>query len=193
MWMKTWPMTTIVIATISCSSPGTGEVLPRGDAGVDGTGDGGPAVDNQLVFSGADGRAIQFPQESQLRVWCGPFDGDTAPAPALHIAQAGPREEDPAWMLDAVLADVKPGLPLTFPNSFPFNSPQGARLFAHDGNNEASTAEEGSSGSLTFHQVSCDVGGTVELTLDAVLGSEVGDGAPITAKGTFRGVVGAGP
>ena len=199
MWMKTVPVVAFALAAMSCTDHSLVDV--RGDAAGDASAEvAGEAaaevpagVENRLVFTGDGGKAIQFSREAQLRVFCGPWDPETAPVKSVQILLGGPRDEDPAWQVQAVFGDITPGVALGFPNSFHFQNPKGALVFAHDGTNEASTAEEGSSGSLTFQSISCDEGGTVAFTLDAVLGSELADLGPITAKGTFRGVVGPAP
>jgi hypothetical protein len=73
-----------------------------------------------------------------------------------------------------------------FPHSFVFDKPTGALLFAADGRNEASSAEEESSGRMTFTRARC--GRTtldVRFRVDAVLGSEFFDGAPVRIRGSF--------
>lgn len=195
MWTRSWALLGLALTTISCINSNGAGVLPRSDGAVDlGAADAGvPVVDNRLVFTGDDGKVIQFSPQNRLRVWCGPWDGEVAPVPSVHVVFTGPAEEDPAWMIQAVLADVRPGVALTFPNSFHFQSPRGASVFAHDGKNEASTAEEGAGGRLTFETLSCEEGSAIAFTLDAILGSELHDRGPITAKGTFRGVIGPPP
>lgn len=148
---------------------------------------------NDLVFTRGDGSVINFSPLAKLHAWCGPYEEGLIPAPALHIVQFGPGEKDPVWMLKAVIADVKPGVPLTFPHSFIWDKPTGVNLFVAEGQNEASTAEEESAGSLTFHQLSCGEGGVVDFSVDAVAGSELSDLSPITIKGSFRHPVGPAP
>lgn len=68
---------------------------------------------------------------------------------------------DRCWMLSAVRADRGAGATVTFPNDFISDKPAGALLLINDGDNELSTAEPESSGSITFQEVSCERGGTV--------------------------------
>jgi hypothetical protein len=101
------------------------------------------------------------------------------------------RAGGPVWKLDAVVEDVRPGRPLTFPNSFVWDQPEGAQLFILDQPNEASTQVDESSGSITFSELAC--GGDVRFTIDAVVGSELGDGPPIRVTGAFAAPVGDAP
>lgn len=69
----------------------------------------------------------------------------------------------------------------------------GALVFINDGDNELSTAESESSGSITFQEVSCERGGAVRFAIDAVVGSEFGGGPTMRVTGSFRGTVGDRP
>ncbi|UGS38066.1 hypothetical protein [Capillimicrobium parvum] len=143
-----------------------------------------------LVFSREDGTAITFP--GKTRVWCGPWEEDVA-VPAIHVFAGRLRHPQHHWQLSAVRRDVAPGTRLPFPLDFVFDHPRGAQIFAADMPNEASTAEEEASGSMTFTRTSCRRGGVVAFSIDAVLGSEFIDGEEIHVTGTFRGRVGHAP
>jgi hypothetical protein len=146
-------------------------------------------AENELVFTRANGSAVTFPAGAKSVAWCGPWDAELdLEMPTLHIFFGTPQ---PAayWSLSAVRADVRIGQPLAFPNSFVFNQPRNASLFVLDPPNEVSSAEGGSSGSITFEELNCALGGQVRFTIDAMLGSEFSDGAPIRVQGSFRGTI----
>jgi hypothetical protein len=151
-----------------------------------------------LVFSRADGSEIDIP--GRAVVWCGPWN-DMIPAQALQIAAIEGVEPAPGqewfsyWRVWAIVADVRTGKPVTFPNEFVWNKPRRAEIFVGDfpTENEASSKQEGSSGHIVFRKATCELGGEVEFTIDAAIGSEFGDNEPILAAGTFRGVVGEPP
>ena len=84
---------------------------------------------------------------------------------------------------------------MPFPNTFIFDQPRNADLFLFDPSNELSTQADGSSGSITFQQLNCATGnnGVVEFTINAVIGSEFGDGPSVTASGSLKASVGAPP
>lgn len=137
-------------------------------------------IADDIALSRPDGSAIAV--KPAIRVWCGPWDDD-ARARSIHV-RAGARGA--LWTLSAVLADVKRKPVVRFPHSFVFDKPTGAQLFAADGRNEASTAEEESSGRMTFTKARC--GRTtldVRFKVDAVMGSEFSDGAPLRIRGSF--------
>jgi hypothetical protein len=133
--------------------------------------------------------ALRFEREDGTRiptgkpiVWCGPWADDVA-TPALHIGTA-------RWHLGAVRRDLVRGRAFTFPHSFVFDRPTKAELFVADGDNEASTEGEDSSGRVFYRRISCRPGRIVEFSIDAVVDSEFSDGDPITVSGVFRGRVG---
>lgn len=148
---------------------------------------GASTADARLTFSRPDGSTIRF--AGPPRVWCGPWEPGVARR-SVHVVL---RNKQRVWMLSAVRRDVVLGKPIAFPNSFVFNRPHDALLFTAYEKNEASTAEEESSGSMTFSDVSCRRDGEVAFTIDAVLGSEFIDGELVTVTGTFRGRVGERP
>ncbi|HEX8273276.1 MAG TPA: hypothetical protein VF615_11605 [Longimicrobiaceae bacterium] len=152
-------------------------------------GDPSGPTENTLVFQRANGTNIQFAGEPL--VWCGPWEESSVPTRAVHVLGGDFRAGGPVWKLDVVVADVQPGRPLTFPNSFIWDQPKGAALFVLDEPNEASTQESESSGSITFSELDCD--GGVRFTIDAVLGSEFGGGPPIRVTGAFAAPVGDAP
>lgn len=54
-------------------------------------------------------------------------------------------------------------------------------------------SDVGSGATITFQEVSCQRGGTVRFSIDAVVGSEFGDGPTMRVTGSFRGTVGDRP
>lgn len=138
------------------------------------------AAEAKLVFEREDGTVIR---SAAPRVWCGPWDEEVA-TPTLHV---GTR----SWHLGAVRRDLLRGKAFTFPHSFVFDEPSGAELFvAAPPDIEASTDTERSRGRLFFTRISCRPGAIVAFRIDAVVGSEFGDGEPVTVRGRFRGRVG---
>ncbi|HEX2190666.1 MAG TPA: hypothetical protein VHG51_17280 [Longimicrobiaceae bacterium] len=136
---------------------------------------------DELVFERADGSRVQF--SGTPRVWCGVWEEGVVGAQTLHVrlgSAAGPR-----WELRAVIPQVYTGQPIAFPNTFVWDDPRGAEIFVLDAPNELSTGTPGSSGSITFERLDCAGTGGVRFRIDAVIGSEFGDGAPIAASGTF--------
>ena len=141
---------------------------------------GGSAAEARLVFKRADGSVIRF--AGTPRAWCGPWESDVA-RPSVHVALGTGTHH---WQLSAVRRDLKIGRRIRFPNDFVWNRPRGALLFVADGANEASTAEEESSGSMKFSRQSCRRGGVVAFSIQAIIGSEFSDGAPVRVSGTYR-------
>jgi hypothetical protein len=138
-------------------------------------------VANTVALARADGSAVQVAQN--LRVWCGRWERDV-PRRTLHI-RAGARR-GPFWQLDAVVADVRRRPVLRFPHSFVWNQPTGARLFAVDGANEASSSEEEARGRISFGTVRCGRRLAIRFRVRAVLGSEFFGGDALTMRGSFH-------
>lgn len=140
----------------------------------------GLRVTSTVQVTRADGTAVAVPLD--FRVWCGSWERDV-PVRALHVRVGTP----PAlWRLSAVVRDVRRRPVVRFPRSFVWNKPKGALLFAADGENETSSAEEEASGRITFDRVRCGRRLAVRARIRAVLGSEFFDGEPLTVRGSFR-------
>ena len=152
-----------------------------------------PPVQNELVFTRADGSRISFASGASLFVWCGPWEEGLIPTPSLQILLYGPASGDPGWSLRAVVADVRPGEPVRFPNEFVWDHPRGVDVFVLDPPNELTTNLGDAAGSITFEQLKCGGGGTVQFSIDAVLSSEFSDGTPVAVKGRFRAPIGPAP
>jgi hypothetical protein len=71
------------------------------------------------------------------------------------------------------------------PNMFVFDEPQGADMFAVDGENELSSAEEESNGRIVVDRVRCGRRLAVRFHVRGRLGSEFFDGDPLTVRGSF--------
>jgi hypothetical protein len=144
------------------------------------------AAGAKLVFERENGTAIR--SSATPIVWCGPWSPEVT-TPALHVAVPR-RGKRFFWSLSAVRRDLVRGKAFTFPHSFTFDEPSDALLFAVDGENELSTAEEESRGRVFYRRISCRPGALVSFRIDARLGSELFAFATISVSGTFRGRVG---
>ncbi|MBI4410713.1 MAG: hypothetical protein HY561_13465 [Gemmatimonadetes bacterium] len=139
--------------------------------------------ENTIVFQRADGTRINM--AANALAWCAAWETGVVPTPAAHVGGGAGVAGQPGWKLQAVVADVRLGEKLTFPNTFIFDQPKRADLFIVDPPNELSTQDGRSSGHIVFQQLSCP-NGVVEFSIDAVVGSEFGDGPSVSVKGTFR-------
>jgi hypothetical protein len=137
-------------------------------------------VDNRIAFTRPDGSAVTYP--SRVRVWCGPWEPDVR-VRAIHVQVGVPGKL--YWRLSAVPRDVTRRPVVRLPHSFVFDEPTGAQLFAVDGENELSSAEEEATGSITFRKARCGRHLRIRFRIRATLGSEFFDGAPLQVRGTF--------
>jgi hypothetical protein len=127
-----------------------------------------------------------------VRVWCGPYDDENRDTDAVHIlAGKVPRDESPPtyWIVSAVRADVERNPVTTLPNSFVYTKPRGAAFFAldaEDRENELSSADEESRGTMRIELEGCEPGDTVRVKFeDVVLGSEYADLPPLSVAGSL--------
>jgi hypothetical protein len=156
---------------------------------------GATAVD--VEFTRADGSLATFPQT--VRAWCGPYDEDNSDIEAMHVLAADLPYESPSayWMVSAVRADVERDPVTIFPNSFVFSEPRGAGLFAYDTEdreNELSSADEESEGTMRIELEGCEPGDTAHVTFDdVVLGSEYSDLPSMSVEGSVVAEIGAAP
>lgn len=146
-------------------------------------------LDDDLVFLRQDGTTADF--EPTVFAWCGPWEEAVVLRPAVHVVVGNGMRW---WQVVAVLADVEENQRIELPNEFVWNQPRGADVFVYDPPNELSSQSDGSSGWIQFGEVDCDEDdGGVDFRIDAVLGSEFGDGDPMTVRGRFRSPITARP
>ena len=157
----------------------------------------GPPVENQepLVFTRENSSRIQFPSTAQTYVWCGPWEEDDIPTPALHVWFGSLTATDsPGWELKGVHGDFSPGDTLRFPEYFIWDHPDSVHIFLWDPPNELATDTEDASGYIVFRHVPCAGENYVEFDIDAVLGSELGGMPTVTVRGRYKhSVTGAPP
>lgn len=137
-------------------------------------------VRDRMAFAQPDGTPVPF--RPDVRVWCGPWASDVR-VPSIHVV-AGARRT-PRWELHAVVADVKRRPVVRLPNSFVFDRPKGAQIFATDGRNEVNTVTEESSGRIRFTRVSCGRRLRIAFRVSGRAGSELSDLPPLTVRGSF--------
>jgi hypothetical protein len=131
-----------------------------------------------------------------VRAWCGPYDDENRDTDAVHIlAGKVPRDESPPtyWIVSAVRADVERDPVTTLPNSFVYTKPRGAAFFALDAEereNELSSADEESEGTIRVELAGRGPGDTVRVTFEkVVLGSEYSDLSSVSVEGSVRAEV----
>ena len=173
------PALALVLLLIGCGDDGAGK--PSGHTN-------GP-----LVFTREDGSRVEFPAAAETFVWCGPWEPEEVPAPSLHV-WFGNLEQPSGWSLKAVLSDIALEDTLRFPNYFAWDQPDSVHIFLLDLPNELATDTDESSGFIVFHRIPCPGGTTVDFSIDAILGSELGDMPPVSVRGRFtERVTGAPP
>jgi hypothetical protein len=158
-------------------------------------GSSGSSTVSTLAFRRTDGSRIRF--RGVVRAWCGAWD-EQNPTRTLHVAVLKPDGSGyarPFWLVQAVLRDVSHGRVVRFPVGFDSSSVRGGIVFVYDRatRNEASSEDEAAKGRVTFPPTRCELGSPVRFTVGGRLGSELLNGEPVTASGTFRGTIGRRP
>ena len=102
----------------------------------------------------------------------------------VHVYQLG-RRDGPAWYLEAALRDVRHGRLIGWPYLGDWRHPGKAVLFAGDGRNEASSADEQARGWLRVHSARCGRRARVRFSVRGRLGSEFVESVPITVWGSI--------
>jgi hypothetical protein len=166
-------------ATALLVASGAAAVLASPAAGA------GLRVRDELSWTRADGTVVAF--GPQIRVWCGPWTSDVR-VPSIHvrIGQRTPAGDQALWELHAVVADVKRHPLVRLPNSFVFDEPRGAQLFAVDGANELSSETDDSAGRIRFDRVRCGRRMRFAFSVRGRVGSEFSDGEALRVRGSFR-------
>ena len=170
------PVTAVLIA---CGLAAGGSLPVESASGAAGL-----RVRDRLTWTQPDGAPVAFRPE--IRVWCGPWASDV-PVPSIHV-RVGSRSRTrvaPRWELHAVVADVRRRPVVRLPNSFVFDHPRGAQLFATDGRNEVNSDTEGSAGRIRFQRARCGKRLRIAFRFDGRVGSEFSDGAPLSVRGSF--------
>lgn len=138
------------------------------------------ASENDIVITREGGGAISF--SPTIRAECGPWEEGEIPEPAVHVVVGSASSR---WELRVVRRDIVIGEPLTFPNTYIFDDPDGADIFVHDPPNELSTQEDESSGAIVIESLDCDASGGIRFAVDGIIGSELGDLSPVSITGEF--------
>jgi hypothetical protein len=141
----------------------------------------GLTVRNEISFARPDGSPVAFPQT--VRVWCGRWERDVR-GRTLHV-RVGALRRAPFWHLRALVADVRRDPVVELPNTFVFDDPEGADLFAVDGDNELSSSVEEARGQIVVDRVRCGRRLAVRFHVRGRLGSEFFDGDPLAMRGSF--------
>jgi hypothetical protein len=147
-----------------------------------------------VEFMRADGSVVEF--TDPIRAWCGPYDEDNEDVDAVHVL-AGDPAPGSYWIVDAVHADIAADPATSLPHTFNYTEPRRAFVFVFDAEgreNELSSAEEESSGTIRVESDGCEPGDSVTVEfVDVVLGSEYHDLPSMSVSGAVVAEIGEPP
>ena len=159
------------------------------------------ATSGGLTVTREDGSIVEF--EGSVRAWCGPpWDGGGTAlqlgsgVPVGQSRPGGTREtERPRtyWFLFSLIERLERAPELSL-RERPIDSTTWT-FYVNDleTGNEAAAKNERSSGTIVVNRWGCDRGDAVEVTFEAVVGSEFGDGEVVRAAGTVTTEIGDPP
>lgn len=145
-----------------------------------------PANDG-LTMTREDGSTVSF---DDLEVSCGPSVFTGSGEEAIVIGQQEPptsKPTEPVLTIEGILEDVEKGPATTkMANSYIDSDPEGAALFIYDPveENELSSTDESSVGTITFEDVSCDPAGAT-VTVEGTVAPEIETKPSVEVSGTL--------
>ena len=147
-----------------------------------GSGPTGEDAVSSLTFTREDGTTFTMPD---LVVSCGESDGRL-----LIKANTADMSEEPAesrLIFFATLDDVADGATVELGQDDSENE-AGAVLFVldHETDNEVNSDQEDSRGRIVVHSAACKPEPQLDMSVDATLGSEYGDGEKVAVEGSVR-------
>ena len=121
-------------------------------------------------------------------VCCGLYDPSFVNERAMRVVLYDSANQKPGWEILILIDRAQAGATTTLPTTVvaPSKVPR-VSMFVADLGNELSSDTQESSGTITVHSFSCSPTTIqIDFSVDAILGSEFGDGPPMVVKGTFQ-------
>ncbi len=142
-------------------------------------------IQNNLTFTRQDGS--QLIMVTDYVICCGIWDPGYDDRYSLFIAFFDSVQVNSRWMLNIVPEEITFDSPFVFPGT----SNLGTYMFVLDASsdNELSSYESESSGTITINVLDCGPPLQIDLTIDATLASEFWDAPPVTVSGTFSATI----
>ncbi len=161
--------------------PGCGDDDPAGPTAND--------IQNQIVFTRPDSSKITMGTE--YAICCGIWEAGFIDKNTLKIFFFDPSSQKSFWKLFLIVDEIQAGETYSFPTDV--SSP--LKMFAFDTSdqNELSSDDDASTGTVTVEVMACGPPLEVRVTIDAVLGSEFHLGPPVAVSGEFRATVYSNP
>jgi hypothetical protein len=143
-------------------------------------------VVDSLTFTRADSTVVE--SGATPFVCCGLYDPGFVNEHAMRIVMYDPANTKVGWQILILTDRAQAGAVTTLPTVVvPPSKVPHVSMFAADSLNELSSDTEESSGTITVHSFECtSTAIRIDFSVDAVLGSEFGDGPSMRVQGAFR-------
>jgi hypothetical protein len=146
-----------------------------------------PPLPGPIAFTRADSTALEM--GDSVRICCGPWDAGYIDRTALKVLVYDPAGLKGGWKLFLLPGETMANTAYTLPTAPSGPSSQApVNLFAvdFDGRNQVNSDESESRGTITVHALSCGPPARVDVSIDAVLGSELGGAPEVRVWGRFQ-------
>jgi hypothetical protein len=144
------------------------------------------SITSTLVFQRSDSTVVTMGATPLF--CCGLYDPGFVNERAMRIVLYDPANQNAGWQILVLIDRAQPGAVTTLPTTVvPPSKVPYVSMFAADMTNELSSDDQDSSGSITVHSFSCTATTIqIDFSVDAILGSEFGDGPPMRVQGSFQ-------
>jgi len=145
-----------------------------------------PPLTQALAFTRADSTGVAM--GDSMWICCGVWDDGYIDKTAFKVVLFDPANHKSGWRL-FVLPEVEIGRVYSLPtiSSTPTSqSPVNLFIADYSNGNELASDQDESRGTMVVHSLSCGPPARIDISIDAVLGSEFGDGPEMRAYGRFQ-------
>lgn len=151
----------------------------------------GNEVVDSLTFERQDGTTMSM--GTDLAICCGIWESGHIDKNTLKILFYDSAMQESGWKLFILADEAVEDTSYTFPTLDEGQSPVSIFFFDLSTGNELSGDTDESSGTITINSFSCGPPVTIDLTIDAVIGSEFFQGPWVHITGTFKCTISDNP
>jgi hypothetical protein len=149
------------------------------------------SISNSVRFTRQDSSVIAMGQA--YAVCCATWEPGYVDKMAFKVLFYDSLGVQGGWKLFLLSEEAKQDTTYVLPTSAAGQSHVSMFIFDVETGNETNSDQSSSSGTITLHSFSCGPPASIDATIDAVLASELGGGAPIRVQGRLTGTVYTNP
>lgn len=148
-------------------------------------------VNNNLSFIREDGSLIFM--GTNYAICCGIWEVGYIDKNVLKIFYYDAEGNEAGWKLFLLLEKTSQDTTYTFPSAEPGQGAINMFILDTSTGNELNSTISGSSGTITIHSFKCSPPVTIDLSIDAVIGSEYHNEPAVIVSGTFNCTIYSNP